>query len=44
MIFDNSAGKHNLIAQKALSGEFEIIDETKFKELKGYENCSRKTN
>ncbi|GMV76903.1 MAG: hypothetical protein AMXMBFR79_00390 [Chitinophagaceae bacterium] len=34
LIFDNSIGKHELIARKTLGGQFEIIKELKFAELK----------
>ncbi len=34
MIFDNSEGKHKLIAQKTINGNFEIINEHTFSELK----------
>lgn len=33
-IFDNSFGKHELIARKTLGGQFEIIKELKFAQLK----------
>ncbi len=38
MIFDNSEGKHDMIAQKSLLGTLKVIDGIKFKELKDYEN------
>ncbi|HET8829543.1 MAG TPA: zeta toxin family protein [Pelobium sp.] len=38
LIFDNSNGHHELMAQKNTDGMFEILNETKFKELKNYEN------
>ncbi|HRG18218.1 MAG TPA: zeta toxin family protein [Flavobacterium lutivivi] len=34
LIFDNSEGKHNLIAEITLSNELNILDEDKFNELK----------
>lgn len=34
LIFDNSFGKHELIAHKTIDGEMSVIDETKFNELK----------
>jgi len=34
LVFDNSFGKHELIAQKTIDGKLSIIDELKFKELK----------
>jgi predicted ABC-type ATPase len=34
MVFDNSFGEHNLIAQKTIDGNLQIIDEEKFIELK----------
>jgi len=36
LIFDNSEGKHKLIAEKSSSDELNIIDEQKFNELKNY--------
>ena len=36
LIFDNSAGKHKLIAEKSSSDELNILDEQKFNELKNY--------
>jgi predicted ABC-type ATPase len=36
LIFDNSVGKHELLAQKTIDGHLNIIDEIKFKELKQY--------
>jgi predicted ABC-type ATPase len=36
LIFDNSEGKHNLIAEKSVSDELNIIDFEKFNELKNY--------
>ncbi len=34
LIFDNSNGKHELIAEKTTDGQLNLIDEPKFKELK----------
>jgi predicted ABC-type ATPase len=36
LIFDNSEGKHNLIAEKSISDELNIINSEKFNELKSY--------
>lgn len=36
LIFDNSEGKHNLIAEMSISEELNILNETKFNELKNY--------
>ena len=36
MIFDNSEGKHDLIAEKTLQTEIEIFNEIKFNKLKNY--------
>ena len=36
LIFDNSEGKHKLIAEKSSSDELIILDEIKFNELKHY--------
>ncbi|MEC5167479.1 putative ABC-type ATPase, partial [Flavobacterium sp. PL11] len=38
MIFDNSEGKHNLIAEKTLDSETDIFDDNKFDKLKKYYN------
>ena len=38
MIFDNSEGKHNLIAEKTLDSEIDIFDKHKFEKLKIYYN------
>lgn len=38
LIFDNSNGQPELMAQKNTDGIFKILNETKFKELKNYEN------
>ncbi len=35
-IFDNSEGKHELIAQKTIDGNIKVLEETKFYELKKY--------
>jgi predicted ABC-type ATPase len=36
LIFDNSEGKHHLIAEKSISDELNIINFEKFNELKSY--------
>ena len=36
LIFDNSEGKHKLIADKSSSDELNILDEQRFNELKNY--------
>lgn len=36
LIFDNSEGQHQLIAEKSSSDELNILDEHKFNELKSY--------
>lgn len=36
LIFDNSSGKHHLIAEKSVDDELNIIDFEKFNELKNY--------
>ena len=38
LIFDNSEGKHKLLAIKTIDGKFNIIDELKFIKLKAYDN------
>ncbi len=38
LIFDNSEGKHELLAIKTIDGQLNIIDELKFKKLKAYDN------
>lgn len=38
LIFDNSEGKHELLAIKTIDGQLNIIDELKFKKLKSYDN------
>lgn len=44
LIFDNSYGKHNLIAQKIESEKIIIQDTEKFNRLKEYYDKKRKTN
>lgn len=40
LLFDNSTGKHNLIAEKTINGNFSVLNEVKFNELKRYyDNC-----
>jgi predicted ABC-type ATPase len=40
LIFDNSLGKHELLAEKTIDGKFTIVDKVKFKELQNYyDNC-----
>ena len=40
LIFDNSLGKHELLAEKTIDGKFSIINEVKFKQLQNYyDNC-----
>jgi predicted ABC-type ATPase len=34
IIFDNSNGKHELLAEKTVDGQLNIIDSIKFNELK----------
>lgn len=36
MIFDNSEGKHDLIAEKTFDSEIDILNQTKFDKLKNY--------
>lgn len=38
MIFDNSEGKHDLIAEKTLDSEIDILNQAKFVNLKNYSN------
>jgi predicted ABC-type ATPase len=38
LIFDNSEGKHKLLATKTIDGNFEIFDKNKFDLLKAYDN------
>ena len=40
MIFDNSEGKHDLIAKKTLETELYVFSETKFNKLKKYYNAN----
>jgi predicted ABC-type ATPase len=34
LVFDNSEGKHKLVAEKTIMGQFNIIDPIKFNEIK----------
>ena len=36
MIFDNSEGKHDLIAEKTIQSELEVLNKVKFNQLKSY--------
>jgi len=36
MIFDNSEGKHDLIAEKTFDSEIDILNQLKFDKLKNY--------
>ena len=36
MLFDNSEGKHDLIAEKTLDSEIDILNQNKFEKLKNY--------
>jgi len=36
MIFDNSEGKHDLIAEKTIKSEIEVLNKVKFNQLKSY--------
>lgn len=36
MIFDNSEGKHDLIAEKTIESEIEVLNKVKFNQLKSY--------
>lgn len=38
LIFDNSEGKHELIAMKTIDNHLEIINTSKFEQLKSYDN------
>lgn len=38
MIFDNSEGKHDLIAEKIFDSEIDVLNGTKFNQLKNYYN------
>lgn len=39
LIFDNSEGKHELLAIKTVDSNLNIIDKNKFNQLKSYDNC-----
>lgn len=40
LIFDNSLGKHELLAEKTVDGKLAIINKAKFKQLQNYyDNC-----
>ena len=41
LIFDNSIGKHQLLAQKTIDGNFKIMNEPKFNQLKQYYDNNR---
>lgn len=41
LIYDNSYGKHELIAHKMGVSELEVVDENKFKQLKNYYDKTR---
>ncbi len=38
LIFDNSEGKHELIAEKTLKSEIDVLNQNKFNKLKSYHN------
>jgi predicted ABC-type ATPase len=38
LVFDNSHGRHELLATKTIDGQISIINELKFKKLKAYDN------
>jgi len=38
LVFDNSHGRHELLATKTIDGQIIIINELKFKQLKAYDN------
>ena len=38
LIYDNSEGKHELLAIKTIDGKLKIIDKNKFQQLKAYDN------
>jgi len=38
MIFDNSAGKHDLIAEKTINSEIDVWNEIRFNQLKSQDN------
>ncbi|MBS1536836.1 MAG: zeta toxin family protein [Bacteroidetes bacterium] len=40
LLFDNSNGKHELLAQKTVNGQLHIINDVKFNELKKYHDHS----
>jgi len=40
MIFDNSEGKHDLIAEKTIESEIEVLNPVKFNQLKSYNDES----
>ena len=40
MIFDNSEGKHDLIAEKTIESDIEVLNKVKFNQLKSYEEES----
>ena len=42
-VFDNSTGKHELLAQKTVDGNLSIIDVTKFNEIKNQYDHSQRT-
>jgi predicted ABC-type ATPase len=42
LVFDNSEGKHELIAEKTNSSDLAIIDYNKFNKLKHYYDSTRK--
>jgi predicted ABC-type ATPase len=44
LIFDNSNGKHELLAQKTIDQQFDIINKTMFNKLKKHYDNRRKTN
>jgi predicted ABC-type ATPase len=39
LLFDNSEGKHELLAIKTIDGQLKIINKFKFEKLKAYDNC-----
>ena len=41
LIYDNSYGKHELIAHKMGVSELEVVDENKFKQLKAHHDKTR---
>jgi predicted ABC-type ATPase len=40
MIFDNSEGKHDLIAEKTIESDIEVLNKVKFNQLKSYDEES----